>query len=48
MSGGLRDYAVDLTVTGRLAAFGAPILRDTLRKQVAQLVDNLGHELGAG
>jgi carbon monoxide dehydrogenase subunit G len=42
------DYAVDLTVTGRLAAFGAPILRDTLRKQVAQLVDNLGRELGAG
>jgi carbon monoxide dehydrogenase subunit G len=42
------DYSVDLTVTGRLAAFGAPILRDTLRRQVAQLVDNLGRELGAG
>jgi 2-furoyl-CoA dehydrogenase large subunit len=42
------DYSVDLTVTGRLAAFGAPILRDTLRKQVAQLVANLGRELGTG
>jgi carbon monoxide dehydrogenase subunit G len=35
------DYVVDLTVTGRLAAFGAPILRDTLRRQVAELVTNL-------
>lgn len=42
------SYAVDLTVSGRLAAFGAPILRDTLRRQVAQLVDNLGRELGPG
>lgn len=41
-------YAVDLTVTGRLAAFGVPILRDTLRKQVAQLVSNLDRELGPG
>jgi carbon monoxide dehydrogenase subunit G len=41
-------YAVDLTVTGRLAAFGAPILRDTLRKQVVQLVANLARELGEG
>lgn len=42
------SYAVDLNVSGRLAAFGAPILRDTLRRQVAQLVDNLGRELGPG
>jgi carbon monoxide dehydrogenase subunit G len=42
------DYAVDLTVTGRLAAFGAPILRETLRRQVAQLVQNLGRELRPG
>ncbi len=41
-------YAVDLTVTGRLAAFGLPLLRDTLRKQVAQLVANLDRELAAG
>lgn len=41
-------YTVDLTVTGRLAAFGLPLLRDTLRKQVAQLVANLDRELGAG
>jgi carbon monoxide dehydrogenase subunit G len=41
-------YTVDLTVTGRLAAFGLPILRDTLRKQVAQLVASLERELGHG
>jgi len=39
------DYAVDLAVTGRLAAFGVPILRDALRRQVAQLVVNLEREL---
>lgn len=39
------SYVVDLTVTGRLAAFGLPILRETLRKQVAQLVVNLDREL---
>jgi carbon monoxide dehydrogenase subunit G len=38
------DYSVELTVTGRLAAFGAPILRDTMRRQVAQLVENLRAE----
>lgn len=42
------SYAVDLRVTGRLAAFGVPLLRDTLRKQVAQLVANLDRELGGG
>ena len=42
------SYVVDLSVTGRLAAFGLPILRDTLSKQVTQLVANLGRELGPG
>jgi uncharacterized protein len=41
------DYAVDLTVTGRLASFGAPILRDTLRRQVGALVRNLERMAGA-
>ena len=35
------EYAVDLTVSGRLASFGTPILRDTLRRQVGALVGNL-------
>ena len=39
------SYAVDLQVTGRLAAFGAPLLRDTLRRQIAALVRNLDREL---
>ena len=34
-------YQLDLTTSGRLATFGAPILRDTFRKQVATLVANL-------
>jgi uncharacterized protein len=38
-------YAIDLQVTGRLASFGAPILRDTLRRQVAALVSNVEREL---
>jgi carbon monoxide dehydrogenase subunit G len=37
----LVDYELDLTTSGRLATFGAPILRDTFRKQVAALVANL-------
>lgn len=41
------SYTVDLTVSGRLAAFGAPLLRDTLRRQVAALVLNLERELAA-
>jgi 2-furoyl-CoA dehydrogenase large subunit len=41
------SYAVDLMVTGRLASFGAPLLRDTLRRQVATLVQNLDRELAA-
>jgi hypothetical protein len=34
-------YQLDLTTSGRLATFGAPILRDSFRKQVATLVANL-------
>ncbi len=41
-------YVVDMTVTGRLASFGAPLLRDTLRRQVAELVRNLERELSSG
>jgi len=43
--GTLVRYMVDLQVSGRLAAFGLPLLRDTLRRQVAQLVANLEREL---
>lgn len=39
------SYALDLQVTGRLASFGAPLLRDTLRRQVAALVANVDREL---
>lgn len=39
------SYAVDLTVTGRLAAFGSPILRETLERQVRELVRNLEAEV---
>jgi carbon monoxide dehydrogenase subunit G len=41
------QYQVDLTTTGRLATFGAPILRDSFRRQVATLVTNLERELAA-
>jgi len=45
--GGQTDvaYRVDLTTSGRLATFGAPILRDTFRKQVATLIANLERAL---
>jgi carbon monoxide dehydrogenase subunit G len=39
------SYAVDLTVTGRLASFGIPLLRDTLRRVIATLVANVDTEL---
>lgn len=39
-------YRIDLVTSGRLATFGAPLMRDTLRSQVAQLVGNLERELG--
>lgn len=38
-------YSIDLRVTGRLASFGMPILRDTLRRQVDALVQNVDREL---
>jgi carbon monoxide dehydrogenase subunit G len=41
-------YSVDLQVSGRLAAFGAPLLRDTMRRQIATLVANLDRELERG
>ncbi|HUQ79082.1 MAG TPA: SRPBCC domain-containing protein [Patescibacteria group bacterium] len=39
-------YRVELTTSGRLASFGAPILRDSFRRQVATLVANLDREVG--
>jgi carbon monoxide dehydrogenase subunit G len=39
-------YRVDFTTSGRLASFGAPILRDSLRRQIAELVRNLEREVG--
>jgi carbon monoxide dehydrogenase subunit G len=41
-------YTVDLTTSGRLATFGAPILRDSFRRQVATLIANLERVLGPG
>jgi carbon monoxide dehydrogenase subunit G len=41
-------YTVELTTSGRLASFGAPILRDSFRRQVATLVTNLERELADG
>jgi carbon monoxide dehydrogenase subunit G len=40
-------YTVDLATSGRLATFGAPILRDSFRKQVATLITNLERVLGS-
>ena len=40
-------YVVDLTTSGRLATFGAPILRDSFRKQVATLIANLERVQGS-
>jgi carbon monoxide dehydrogenase subunit G len=39
-------YRLELTTSGRLASFGAPLLRDSFRRQVAMLVANLERELG--
>lgn len=38
------SYAVEVALSGRLAAFGAPLLRDAFRRQVAALVANLESE----
>jgi 2-furoyl-CoA dehydrogenase large subunit len=44
--GGTRiHYRLELTTTGRLASFGAPLMRDSFRRQVATLVANLEREL---
>lgn len=39
------SYAIDLAVTGRLASFGAPLLRDTMRRQISVLVANIDREI---
>ena len=39
------SYVVDLTVTGRLAVFGKPLLADTMRREIAALVANVDREL---
>lgn len=38
------DYQIDLTMTGRLAAFGAPIVRSTVKSQISELVRNVERE----
>jgi carbon monoxide dehydrogenase subunit G len=44
--GGTRiRYRLELTTSGRLASFGAPLMRDSFRRQVAVLVANLEREL---
>ena len=44
--GGTRgSYAVDLQLTGRLASFGAPILRAQVKAQVREMIANLEREL---
>ena len=47
-SGTVVDYAMDLAATGRLASFGTPLLRDTARRQVHELVRNLEREICRG
>ncbi len=47
-SGGTRAaYQVDLQLNGRLAVFGAPILRSTVRAQVREMIANLERELAS-
>jgi carbon monoxide dehydrogenase subunit G len=47
--GGTRgSYAVDLQLTGRLASFGAPILRAQVKAQVREMIANLERELASG
>lgn len=47
--GGTRGtYAVDLQLTGRLASFGAPILRGVVKAQVREMIANLERELASG
>jgi uncharacterized protein len=45
-AGGTRGvYQVDVQLTGRLASFGAPILRSTVKSQVRQMIANLEREM---
>jgi carbon monoxide dehydrogenase subunit G len=39
------SYDVDLELSGRLATFGAPLLREVMRGQVTELVRNLEREV---
>jgi carbon monoxide dehydrogenase subunit G len=45
-SGTIVSYRMDLEATGRLASFGTPLLRNTARRQVHELVQNLEREIG--
>jgi carbon monoxide dehydrogenase subunit G len=45
-SGTVVDYAMGMEAVGRLATFGTPLLRDTARRQVQELVWKLERELG--
>jgi carbon monoxide dehydrogenase subunit G len=38
-------YTMELRVTGRLATFGTPLIRDTMRRQINELVLNVDREL---
>jgi uncharacterized protein len=38
-------YTIELRVTGRLATFGTPMIRETMRRQIAELVANVDREL---
>jgi len=44
-NGTVVDYAMDMEAIGRLATFGMPLLRDTARRQVQELVRKLEREL---
>ncbi|MCC6619193.1 MAG: SRPBCC family protein [Chloroflexi bacterium] len=39
------SYAVDMQLTGRLASFGAPILKAQVKSQVREMIGNLEREL---
>lgn len=43
--GTLVHYRLELTTSGRLASFGAPLMRDAFRRQVGTLIRNLEAEL---
>jgi carbon monoxide dehydrogenase subunit G len=41
----LITYSIQLRVSGRLATFGTPLIQDTMRRQIAELVANVDREL---